>query len=262
MITASGAQEKAQRRSRPAPTTSWRSRSTRPSCSRASARCCGSSATTTRSRQQATELAGLEPSSSSGASTSRSSELERLGRLRRFLSPQLADLIVSSGDDSFLESHRREITVVFCDLRGFTPFAETVEPEDVMAGPARVPRGARRADPPVRGHARALHRRRADGVLQRSDPVRRRAAARRADGGRDARARRASCRRSGAGAATSSASASGSPRATPRSAGSGSRGAPTTRPSAASRTSRPGSATRRSRGRSSSASGCTPPRRT
>lgn len=59
-------------------------------------------------------------------------QLERLGRLRRFLSPQLADLVVSSGDNSFLESHRREITVVFCDLRGFTAFAETVEPEDVM----------------------------------------------------------------------------------------------------------------------------------
>ena len=59
-------------------------------------------------------------------------ELERLGRLRRFLSPQLAELVVSSGDDSFLASHRREITVVFCDLRGFTAFAETVEPEDVM----------------------------------------------------------------------------------------------------------------------------------
>jgi len=59
--------------------------------------------------------------------------LERLGRLRRFLSPQLAELVVSSGDDSFLQSHRREITVVFCDLRGFTSFAETVEPEDVMA---------------------------------------------------------------------------------------------------------------------------------
>jgi adenylate cyclase len=59
-------------------------------------------------------------------------QLDRLGRLRRFLSPQLAELVVSSGDDSFLESHRREITVVFCDLRGFTPFAETVEPEDVQ----------------------------------------------------------------------------------------------------------------------------------
>jgi len=59
--------------------------------------------------------------------------LERLSRLRRFLSPQLAELVVSSGDDSFLNSHRREITVVFCGLRGFTSFAETVEPEDVMA---------------------------------------------------------------------------------------------------------------------------------
>ncbi len=59
-------------------------------------------------------------------------ELERLGRLRRFLSPQLAELVVSSGEHSFLESHRREITVVFTDLRGFTAFAETVEPEDVM----------------------------------------------------------------------------------------------------------------------------------
>jgi len=60
-------------------------------------------------------------------------EVERLSRLRRFLSPQLAELIVSSGDDRLLDSHRREITVVFCDLRGFTAFAETAEPEDVMA---------------------------------------------------------------------------------------------------------------------------------
>jgi adenylate cyclase len=59
-------------------------------------------------------------------------ELERLGRLRRFLSPQLADLVISSGDHSFLESHRREIVVVFCDLRRFTAFAETAEPEEVM----------------------------------------------------------------------------------------------------------------------------------
>ncbi len=59
-------------------------------------------------------------------------ELERVGRLKRFLSPQLAELIVSSGDEKVLESHRREITVVFCDLRGFTAFAETAEPEEVM----------------------------------------------------------------------------------------------------------------------------------
>jgi adenylate cyclase len=59
-------------------------------------------------------------------------ELERVGRLRRFLSPQLAGLILDSGDESSLESHRREIVVVFCDLRGFTPFAESSEPEEVI----------------------------------------------------------------------------------------------------------------------------------
>jgi class 3 adenylate cyclase/CheY-like chemotaxis protein len=58
--------------------------------------------------------------------------LDRMGRLRRFLPPQIAELVLDSGDESFLQSHRREITVVFCDLRGFTAFAETVEPEDVM----------------------------------------------------------------------------------------------------------------------------------
>ena len=59
-------------------------------------------------------------------------ELERVGRLKRFLSPQLAEVIVSSGDEKLLESHRREITVVFCDLRGFTAFSDSVEPEEVM----------------------------------------------------------------------------------------------------------------------------------
>jgi adenylate cyclase len=58
-------------------------------------------------------------------------ELERVSRLKRFLSPQLAELVISSGEDRILEMHRREITVVFCDLRGFTAFAETAEPEDV-----------------------------------------------------------------------------------------------------------------------------------
>ena len=58
------------------------------------------------------------------------SELERTNRLRRFLSPQLADLVV--GDESLLASHRREIVVLFTDLRNFTPFAETSEPEEVM----------------------------------------------------------------------------------------------------------------------------------
>src|SRR5713101_1461432 len=59
-------------------------------------------------------------------------QLERLGRLRRFFSPQLAELIVAGGADDPLKTHRREVTVVFLDLRGFTPFAETAEPEEVM----------------------------------------------------------------------------------------------------------------------------------
>ena len=59
-------------------------------------------------------------------------ELERLSRLQRFLSPQLADAIVSSGDESILSSHRREVAMFFADLRGWTSFADTVEPEEVM----------------------------------------------------------------------------------------------------------------------------------
>jgi class 3 adenylate cyclase len=64
--------------------------------------------------------------------TAQVSELERVGRLRRFFSPQLAELIVNGGADDPLKSHRREITVVFLDLRGFTAFAEVAEPEEVM----------------------------------------------------------------------------------------------------------------------------------
>ena len=60
-------------------------------------------------------------------------QLDRLGRLRRFFSPQLADLIVAGDAADPLQSHRREVTVVFLDLRGFTAFAETAEPEEVMA---------------------------------------------------------------------------------------------------------------------------------
>ncbi|HEY7252005.1 MAG TPA: response regulator, partial [Methylomirabilota bacterium] len=60
------------------------------------------------------------------------SQLEQLGRLRRFFSPQLAELIVAGGADDPLQTHRREVTVVFLDLRGFTAFAETAEPEEVM----------------------------------------------------------------------------------------------------------------------------------
>jgi adenylate cyclase len=59
-------------------------------------------------------------------------ELGRVGRLKRFLAPQLAELIVSQGEEKILESHRREIVVVFCDLRGYTAFTETAEPEEVL----------------------------------------------------------------------------------------------------------------------------------
>jgi adenylate cyclase len=60
-------------------------------------------------------------------------QLESLGRLKRFFSPQLAEAILTGGAEDPLKSHRREITVVFVDLRGFTAFAETAEPEEVMA---------------------------------------------------------------------------------------------------------------------------------
>jgi len=60
-------------------------------------------------------------------------ELERLARLRRYLSPQIAELLLAAPDETLLKSHRREVAVLFCDLRGFTAFSEEVEPEDVIS---------------------------------------------------------------------------------------------------------------------------------
>jgi adenylate cyclase len=60
-------------------------------------------------------------------------EIDRMSRLRRFLPPQVADLIVASGSEKQLASHRREITALFCDLRGFTGFTESADAEDVIA---------------------------------------------------------------------------------------------------------------------------------
>ena len=60
-------------------------------------------------------------------------EIARMGRLRRFLPPQIADMVLSGGGEAMLETQRREVTVVSCDLRGFTSFSETAEPEEVMA---------------------------------------------------------------------------------------------------------------------------------
>ncbi len=59
-------------------------------------------------------------------------ELERASRLRRFLAPQIAE-VISAGDERLLDGHRREVSVVFCDLRGFTAFSEAAEPEEVIA---------------------------------------------------------------------------------------------------------------------------------
>src|SRR5438874_1456096 len=58
-------------------------------------------------------------------------QIERMGALKRFLAPQLAELIIARGEEHILETHRRDIVIVFCDLRGFTSFAETGEPEEV-----------------------------------------------------------------------------------------------------------------------------------
>src|SRR5271165_54172 len=60
-------------------------------------------------------------------------EIERVSRLKWFLAPQIAETIVSSEGEAIIESHRRDIVVLFCDMRGFTAFSETAEPEDVMA---------------------------------------------------------------------------------------------------------------------------------
>ena len=80
---------------------------------------------------QATELAELNRTLEDRVQR-QVDELQRLSGLRRFLSPQVAELIGSQGGDKALESHRQEITVAFCDLRGFTAFAETAEPEELM----------------------------------------------------------------------------------------------------------------------------------
>lgn len=64
--------------------------------------------------------------------TAQVDELNRMNRLKSFLSPQIAKLVVSGGNEKLLESHRRDITVVFCDLRGFTAFAESAEPEEII----------------------------------------------------------------------------------------------------------------------------------
>ena len=159
-------------------------------------------------------------------------QLERLWRLKRFFSPQLAELIVSGGAEDPLKSHRREVTVVFLDLRGFTAFAETAEPEEVM-GVLREYHAEMGAL--ILAHEGTLERFTGDGMMVFfNDPVPVPDAAERAVRmvARHARPHRGARRCSGASAGTSSTSASASRRATPRSAPSASRGAGTTARSA------------------------------
>jgi adenylate cyclase len=85
-----------------------------------------------RLEEQAAELAALNKTLEERVAA-QVGEIERIGRLKRFLAPQIAETIISSGGEGILESHRREIVVLLCDMRGFTAFAETTEPEDVMA---------------------------------------------------------------------------------------------------------------------------------
>jgi len=82
-------------------------------------------------RAQAAELAAWNRTLESRVAA-QVDEIERIGRLKRFLAPALAEAIVSSGNERILESHRRDIAALFCDLRGFTSFAEKAEPEEVM----------------------------------------------------------------------------------------------------------------------------------
>jgi adenylate cyclase len=85
-----------------------------------------------RLEQQAAELAAWNEKLEERVAA-QVKEIERIGRLKRFLAPQIAESILSSGGEAILESHRRDIVVLFCDMRGFTAFSETSEPEDVMA---------------------------------------------------------------------------------------------------------------------------------
>jgi len=89
-------------------------------------------------------------------------ELERVSRLRRFLAPQLAHAIVSANDESILANHRRDIVALFCDLRGFTAFSETSEPEDIMQVLAEY-HGA--LGPLIRRHEGTLDRFTGDGMM-------------------------------------------------------------------------------------------------
>jgi len=110
---------------------------------------------------QRAELAGLNEGLEARVKA-QVDELERVGRLRRFLAPQLAQAIISAGDERVLDNHRREIVALFCDLRGFTTFAETAEPEDIMTLLGEYHRAV---GPLIRHHEGTLDRFTGDGMM-------------------------------------------------------------------------------------------------
>ena len=106
-------------------------------------------------RRQADELAAWNTELESRVAT-QVAELDRANRLRRFLSPQLADLVI--GDEHLLESHRREIVVLFADLQELHAVRRDQRARGGDGGARGVPPGDGRAGPPVPGHPRAVHR--------------------------------------------------------------------------------------------------------
>ncbi len=133
-----------------------------------------------------------------------------MDQLKRFFSPPVADAIVSAGENSILAPHRREICYVFVDLRGFTAFTDSAEPEEVQAVLHDYHARDGGADHRARGHARPLRRRRHPDLLQRPDAdPRARRSARRAMALAMQAALRAAARSAGRSSATTSTSAIG-----------------------------------------------------
>ena len=178
-----------------------------------------------------------------------------MSRLRRFLPPQVADLIVASGSEKQLESHRREITALFCDLRGFTGFTESADAEDVMA----LLRDYHAAiGEIIIKYNGTLERYAGDGVMVVfNDPVPVENPALQAVlMALEVRNAIGALLKHGVGGGTTLVSASALRTALPRSAPSASRGASIMPPSGRCRTSPLGCAMRRSQDKSSSAPGC------
>jgi class 3 adenylate cyclase len=89
-------------------------------------------------------------------------QLDRLGRLKSFFSPQLAESIINGGGEDLLKTHRREVVVAFLDMRGFTTFTDSSEPEEVMSVLAEY-HGA--MGPLILAHEGTLERFAGDGMM-------------------------------------------------------------------------------------------------